>query len=74
VQGGQLRLAERQDGHILKTPGTAIRSTRDRGNSGVSGTSDNPVNQVSQELPELAGNASPPLNTGLPFGLNASAR
>ena len=38
VRGGQLRSAEMQDGHMLKTPQTALRIARDLGNSGISAT------------------------------------
>src|SRR6266567_1798007 len=36
--GGQVRSAEMQDGHVVKTPGTALRMATERENSGDSGT------------------------------------
>src|SRR6266699_1684437 len=44
--GGQVRSAEMQDGHVVKTPGTALRMATERENSGDSGTFDNPVNHA----------------------------
>jgi hypothetical protein len=48
VRGVQLRSAGMHDGHMLKTPQTALRMARDLGNSGISTTTDDPVKHVPQ--------------------------
>ena len=50
VSGGQVRSAELQDGHTLKTPSTAIRMAPDRRSAANSGTSDDLVNHAPRAL------------------------